>query len=476
VTTSNQVSELEVSELEAGTAADVPKSLAEIGEEDMGATATGEAVAFSHAHLPPVGRYRWTICALLFFATTINYVDRQVLGILKPLLSQDLGWNELEYGNIVMAFQLAYAIGLLASGALIDRLGTRLGYAASLIVWSLAAMGHALVHSVAGFSVARFALGLGEAGNFPAATKTVAEWFPKRERALAFGIFNAGSNVGAIITPLVVPFIAVHYGWRWAFIGTGAIGFIWLLFWLPIYRRPEDHKKVSAAELAYIRSDAAETETKIPWRRVFPLRQTWAVAIAKLLTDPVWWFYLFWLADFLKKEYGLSMTQLSLPLIVIYLVADVGSIGGGWLSSTLIKRGKSVNVARKTAMLICALCVLPVSFAVMTSHLWVAVGLISLAAAAHQGWSANVYTLASDMFPRRAVGSVIGIAGMAGALGGLGFSGIVSRILEYTNSNYVPIFMVCGGAYLAALGIVHLLVPQLAPPDLEDLGQEGEAA
>jgi ACS family hexuronate transporter-like MFS transporter len=456
--------------VESGSSADDPKSLAEIGEEDMGATATGEAVALSHAHLPPVGRYRWTICALLFFATTINYVDRQVLGILKPVLSSDLGWNEIEYGNIVMAFQLAYAMGLLVSGALIDRLGTRLGYAASLIVWSLAAMGHALVHSVAGFSIARFALGLGEAGNFPAATKTVAEWFPRRERALAFGIFNAGSNVGAIVTPLVVPFIAVHYGWRWAFIGTGAIGFIWLLFWLPIYRRPEDHKKVSAAELAYIRSDAAETETKIPWRRVFPLRQTWAVAIAKLMTDPVWWFYLFWLADFLKKEYGLSMTQLSLPLIVIYLVADVGSIGGGWLSSTLIKRGKSVNVARKTAMLICALCVLPVSFAVMTNHLWVAVGLISLAAAAHQGWSANVYTLASDMFPRRAVGSVIGIAGMAGALGGLGFAWLVSRILEATNSNYVPIFMVCGGAYLIALGIVHLLAPQLAGPELENEG------
>jgi ACS family hexuronate transporter-like MFS transporter len=458
-------------EVEAGTTADDPKSLAEIGEEDMGATATGEAVALSHAHLPPVGRFRWTICALLFFATTINYVDRQVLGILKPLLSQELGWNEIEYGNIVMAFQLAYAVGLLASGALIDRLGTRLGYSASLIVWSLAAMGHALVNTVAGFSFARFALGLGEAGNFPAATKTVAEWFPKRERALAFGVFNAGSNVGAIVTPLVVPIITVTYGWRWAFIITGAIGFIWLLFWLPIYRRPEDHKKVSAAELAYIRSDAPEKETKIPWGHVFPLRQTWAVAVAKLLTDPVWWFYLFWLADFLKKKYGLGLTQLSLPLIVIYLVADVGSIGGGWLSSTLIKRGKSVNVARKTAMLICALCVLPVSLTVITDNLWVAVGLISLAAAAHQGWSANVYTLASDMFPRQAVGSVVGIAGMAGALGGMAFSGIVSRVLEYTNSNYVPIFMVCSGAYLVALGIVHLLAPQLHGPDL---GREAE--
>jgi ACS family hexuronate transporter-like MFS transporter len=454
--------------VEAGTPADDPKSLAEIGEEDMGATATGEAVAFSHAHLPPVGRFRWTICALLFFATTINYIDRQVLGILKPVLSQDLGWNEIEYGNIVMAFQASYALALLVAGGLLDRLGTKLGYAVSIVVWSLAAMGHALAHSVTGFGVARFALGLGEAGNFPAATKTVAEWFPKKERALAFGIFNAGANVGAIVTPLVVPFIALNYGWRWAFILTGAIGFLWLVCWLLIYRRPEEHPRLSKGELAYIRSDPAEASTKIPWASLFPHRQTWAIALAKFLTDPVWWFYLFWLADFLKKEYGLGLSKLSLPLIVIYLVADVGSIGGGWLSSTLIKRGKSVNVARKTAMLICALLVLPVTFAVMSHHLWIAVGLISVAAAAHQGWSANVYTLASDMFPRRAVGSVVGIAGMAGALGGLGFAWLVSRILEATNSNYVPIFMVCGSAYLVALGILHLLAPKLEGPKLEN--------
>jgi ACS family hexuronate transporter-like MFS transporter len=456
--------------VETGTPADDPKSLAEIGEEDMGATATGEAVALSHTHLPPVGRFRWTICALLFFATTINYIDRQVLGILKPVLSQDLGWNEIEYGNIVMAFQLAYAIALLAAGGLLDRLGTKLGYTLSIVVWSLAAMGHALAHSASGFGVARFALGLGEAGNFPAATKTVAEWFPKKERALAFGVFNAGSNVGAIVTPLVVPFITLHYGWRSAFILTGVIGFVWLLFWLLIYRRPEEHPRLSQGELAYIRSDPPEATVKIPWGRLFPHRQTWAIALAKFLTDPVWWFYLFWLADFLKKEYGIGLSKLSLPLIVIYLVADVGSIGGGWLSSSLLKRGWSVNSARKTAMLICALCVVPVTMAVMTKHLWVAVGLISLAAAAHQGWSANVYTLASDMFPRRAVGSVVGIAGMAGAIGGLLFAALVSRILEYTNSNYVPIFLLCGGAYLVALGILHLLAPQLAAPDL---GREG---
>jgi ACS family hexuronate transporter-like MFS transporter len=421
------------------------------------------------AAAPPIARagsYRWRICALLFFATTINYVDRQVLGILKPELSASLGWSEAEYGNIVMAFQAAYALGLLAAGGLMDRLGTKLGYALSLVVWSVAAMGHALARSALGFSVARFALGLGEAGNFPAATKTVAEWFPRKERALAFGIVNAGSNVGAIITPLVVPLITLYWGWQWAFLLTGAVGLLWLAFWLPIYRRPEEHPHLSPQERAYIHSDPPERDVALPWRRLLRHRQTWAVAIAKLLTDPVWWFYLYWLADFLKKEFGLGLSKLSLPLVVIYLVADVGSIGGGWLSSQMLKRGVSINRARKTAMLICALCVVPVTFAVMTHNLWIAVGLISLAAAAHQGWSANVYTLASDMFPRHAVGSVVGIAGMAGAVGGIVFSGVVSRILQWTNSNYVPIFMVCGGAYLAALAITHWLAPRLAPADL----------
>lgn len=423
--------------------------------------------------LKPRGGYRWKICALLFFATTINYVDRQVLGILKPELSSALGWSEIEYGNIVMAFQGAYALGLLAAGALIDRFGTRLGYSVSLIVWSVAAMAHGLVHSVTGFSIARFVLGLGEAGNFPAATKTVAEWFPKQERALAFGIVNSGSNVGAILTPLVVPFITLYFGWRWAFLFTGMIGFVWLLFWLPMYKSPASHPEVSKEELAFIQSDPPEkaanirsVEAKIRWSQLLPHRQTWAVAVAKLLTDPVWWFYLFWLADFLKKEYNIGLSKLSLPLVVIYLVADFGSIAGGWLSSQLLKRGWTTNESRKTVMLICALCVLPVPIAVTTHNLWVAVGLISLAAAAHQAWSANVYTLASDMFPRRAVGSVVGIAGMAGAVGGLVFSGVVSRILERTGSNYAPIFLVCGVAYLVALAIVHILAPKLTPPDL----------
>ena len=452
--------------VEAGTLADEPQSLASVGEEGLGASAMAEAVALSAATPPKVGNYRWTICALLFFATTINYVDRQVLGILKPVLATDLGWDEIQYGNIVMAFQASYAIALLLAGGLLDKLGTKLGYTLSIVVWSLAAMGHALARSATGFGVARFALGLGEAGNFPAATKTVAEWFPKKERALAFGIFNAGANVGAVLTPLIVPFIALHYGWRWAFLLTGAIGFLWLIAWLLIYRKPEEHPRLSAPELAYIRSDPPEPNVKIPWGRLFPHRQTWAIALAKFLTDPVWWFYLFWLADFLKKEYGIGLSQLSLPLIVIYVVADVGSIGGGWLSSTLIKRGWDVNRARKTALLLCALCVVPVGFAVVTKNLWVAVGLISIAAAAHQGWSANIYTLASDMFPRQAVGSVVGIAGMAGAVGGLGFAWLVSRILQATNSNYVPIFLLCGGAYLVALGLLHLLAPRLEAPKL----------
>ena len=428
--------------------------------------------AYDAAGRGPVGRYRWTICALLFFATTVNYVDRQVIGILKPELSKTLGWSEVDYGDIVTAFQAAYALGLLLAGGLIDRLGTRLGYALSLIVWSLAAMGHALARSAVSFGVARFALGLGEAGNFPAAVKTVAEWFPARERALATGIFNAGSNVGAIVAPLLVPYIALHYGWRWAFLLTGALGLLWLAFWLPLYRRPEEHPQLSREELALIHDGQPEERVKTPWARLLPHRQTWAIAVGKFLTDPVWWFYLYWIADFLKKKYGIGLSQVSLPLVVIYLVADIGSVGGGWLSSSLIRRGWSVNVGRKAAMLVCALCVVPVTFAVQTSHLWVAVGLVSLAAAAHQGWSANLYTLASDMFPRRSVGSVVGIGGMAGAIGGMLAAFGIGHVLQWTHSNYGPIFLVCGVAYLVALGFIHVLAPRLTPATLTVVPEE----
>jgi ACS family hexuronate transporter-like MFS transporter len=450
----------------------LPKSLSEVSPPaSAGASLTGAAVAAGESVATRVGRYRWVICALLFFATTINYVDRQVFGFLAPDLQRSIHWNEVEYGYIVTAFQAAYALGLLVAGSLMDRFGTRIGFSVAIIFWSIAAMGHALARSALGFGVARFALGLGEGGNFPAAIKTVAEWFPKKERALATGIFNAGSNLGPILVPLTVPWIVSHYGWQGAFLVTGGIGMLWLLFWLPLYRRPEDHPRLSKAELAYIKSDPPEKVTKIPWAKLLPHRQTWAFALGKMMTDPVWWFYLYWLTKFLDKNYGISLSQLSLPVIVIYLVADFGSVGGGWLSSTLIKRGWSVNAGRKTAMLICALCVVPVFLASQTSNLWVAVGLISLAAAAHQGWSANIFTMASDMFPQRAVGSVVGIGGMAGAVGGMIFSTVTGYVLEKTGSNYIPIFIVCGSAYLAALLVIQLLAPRLDTADVD-----GEAA
>ncbi|MEN3336086.1 MAG: transporter, family, hexuronate transporter [Blastocatellia bacterium] len=412
-----------------------------------------------------LGRYRWGICALLFFAATINYIDRQVIGILKPTLQTEIGWSELDYSWIVFAFQTAYALGLLAVGGLMDRFGTRKGFSLALVVWSLAAMGHALVSSVMGFGIARFMLGLGESGNFPASIKTVAEWFPKKERAFATGIFNAGTNVGVIAASLIVPAITLAWGWRWAFILTGAIGFIWLIFWLAFYRKPEEHAKLSPAELAYIQSDPMDSTTKIPWLRLFPHRQTWAVAIGKFMTDPIWWVYLFWLPDFLHKQHGLNLKDFGPPLVAIYLIADIGSVAGGWLSSTLIRRGRTINAARKTAMLVCALCVVPIIFASQTSNLWVAVLLIGLAAAAHQGWSANIYTIASDTFPRCAVGSVVGIGGMAGAVGGMLISLVVGKILESTGS-YVPIFIIAASAYLLALLVIHLLAPRLEPANV----------
>lgn len=381
---------------------------------------------------PPtrIGHYRWVICALLFFATTINYIDRQILGLLKPTLSEEMGWSEIDYSNIVLAFQLAYAVGLLLVGRLMDRLGTRKGFSFAIIFWSVAAMAHALARSVSGFAAARFALGLGEAGNFPASIKTVAEWFPRKERALATGIFNAGSNVGAVVTPLVVPWITITYGWQEAFIFTGALGFLWLGFWWVLYRRPEEHPKLSKAELAYIQSDPPEPATRIPWKKLFPHKQTWAFAIAKFMTDPIWWLYLYWVPDFLHKNHGITLLNIGLPLVAIYLIADVGSIGGGWISSALIKRGWSVHAGRKTAMLICAVAVVPIVFASAVTDLWLAVGIVGLAAAAHQGWSANLFTTVSDMFPRRAVGSVVGIGGMAGAVGGMVIAKIVGYVLQ----------------------------------------------
>ncbi len=455
------------SSAETAEAAVETKSLAEVAPpQSAGASFTTAVVAASEGSaVTRIGHYRWVICALLFFATTINYVDRQVLGILATPLQRELGWSESEYGSIATAFTGAYAIGLVVVGRLMDRLGTRRGFSLAIIFWSLAAMGHALARSAAGFGVARFALGLGEAGNFPAAIKTVAEWFPKKERALATGIFNSGSNVGAIVAPLIVPWIAINYGWRWAFIITGAIGFVWLVFWLALYRRPEEPPRLSEAELAYIQSDPPEPMTKIPWVRLLPHRQTWAFALGKFLTDPVWWFFLFWLPKFLNETYGLTLSGIGLPLVIIYVAADIGSIGGGWLSSSLIKRGWTVNAGRKTAMLACALSVVPIIFAARASNLWVAVGLISLATAAHQGWSANLFTLVSDMFPRRAVGSVVGIGGFGGSVGGMLIATITGFLLQWTGS-YAPIFFVAGSAYLVALLVIHLLVPRLEAADV----------
>lgn len=434
--------------------------------------AQGRGVAGGAPDVPnvprPAGRVRWAICALLFAATTINYVDRQVLGVLAPTLQRDVGWTEADYGNIVSWFTLAYGLGFLFAGRTIDALGTRLGLALALVAWSLAAMGHALASTVAGFSAARFALGLGESANFPASIKTVAEWFPARERALAAGVFNAGTNVGAIVTPLLVPWIALTWGWRAAFVVTGALGFLWLGAWLAYYRRPEEHPRVSAAELAYVRGGAPQTsngEPRVRWLELLRHRQTWAVAAAKGLTDGVWWFYLFWLPKFLDARFGVKLAGLAAPLVAVYLVADVGSVGGGWLSSALLRRGWTANRARKAAMLAMALLIVPTVLAPRAGGLWPAVALVSVAAAAHQGWSANAYTLASDMFPRQAVASVIGIAGAAGALGGFLFQRATGHLLQRTG-DYGPIFVVCGLAYLCAWGVVHLLAPRLAPAPL----------
>lgn len=411
---------------------------------------------------PRVGNRRWLICGLLFFAATVNYMDRQVIGLLKPMLQGQLGWTEIDYSNIILAFQLAYGVGLLFVGKLIDWLGTRKGFALSVFVWSLASMAHAAAGSVFQFAVARFSLGLGESGSFPASIKAVAEWFPKRERALATGLFNSGTNVGALTAPLLVPWITYRFGWRMAFIGTGSLDMLWIVVWLLLYQRPQETKSLSPAELAYIQSDPPEVVRKVPLRTVVKLRQAWAIAVGKFFTDPIWWVYLFWMPDFLSRNLKLDLKRMALPLIIIYTGASVGSVAGGWLSSSLLKRGWTVNASRKTAMLVCALAVTPIMLAARTANAWLAVGLIALAAGAHQGWSANIYTLASDMFPRGAVGSVVGFASMAGAIGGMLVAKVVGYTLQRTGS-YVPVFLMAGLAYLVALAFVQTLVPRLAP-------------
>ena len=437
-------------------------------------------------------RIRWRICALLFWATTLNYIDRQVLGVLAPSLGHALGWTEVDYGYIVTSFQIAYAIGLVFAGAVIDRLGTRIGYALSIAVWGIAAASHSLARTVIAFAAARFALGLGEAGNFPAGVKTVAEWFPRRERAFATGLFNAGTNVGAVLAPIAVPIAASLWGLRSGFLITSALSALWLITWLSYYRSPERHPAVSAGELEYIRgaeassaivrqggsSSSGDGESaqqsgqpqrpqppRVHWLHLLQYRQTWAFAAGKFLTDPVWWFLLFWLPKFLHHRYGLNLTELGPPLVAIYVMADIGSIAGGWIAGRFMRMGWSANAARKGAMLLCAVAVLPIVLAPRVHELWGAVAILGVATAAHQGWSANLLTTASDLYPSRAVASVVGLGGFAGAVSGALVSTGVGYLLQATGS-YGLLFVIAGCMYLLALAIIHALVPRLTPAAL----------
>lgn len=426
-----------------------------------------------------IGKYRWTICSLVFFATTINYLDRAVISLLKTELEVEFSWSETDYSYIVIAFQICYAVGMLGAGRLIDKLGTKMGYALSLTLWSLAAIGHALVKSTFGFVIARAALGLSEAGNFPAAIKTAAEWFPKKERAYATGIFNSGSSIGSILAPLTVPLIAVTWGWQWAFILTGAIGLIWLVLWFIYYEVPAKQARLSKAEFDYIHSDDVQNESeteeleekRIKWVDLLAFKQTWAFVLGKFLTDPIWWFYLFWLPAFLDAEYGLVGTDIMFPIALVYLLSTVGSIGGGYLPLFFVNRGWTVFRSRKTSMLIYAICVIPVVFSqyLGTFDMWYAVIIVGIAAAAHQAWSANIFTTVSDMFPKRAVASVTGIGGMAGGFGGMIIAFAAGHLFDHYKAlgnieyGYYIMFFVCGSAYLLAWLIMHLLVPKMKP-------------
>ncbi|MFM6975452.1 MAG: MFS transporter [Sphingobacteriaceae bacterium] len=429
-----------------------------------------------------MGRYRWTICSLVFFATTVNYLDRVVISLLKPYLAAAFQWDAVaeaaNYSNIEIAFKIAYAVGMIFAGRIVDKLGTKIGYALSTALWSVAAVCHALATGTLGFSVARIFLGITEAGNFPAAIKTVAEWFPRKERALATGIFNSGSNIGAIIAPLTVPFIAEKWGWQWAFILTGMVGFVWLIFWFIYYEVPAKQASLSKAEFDYIHSDeqVEETTEKVSWLTLLQFKQTWAFAIGKLLTDPIWWFYLFWLPDFLKKQYQLTPTELAIPTALVYVISSIGSIGGGWLPLNLINRGWPVFKARKTSMFIYALLVLPIVFAQLLGsiNMWLAVLVIGLAAAAHQAWSANIFTTVSDMFPKKATASVTGIGGMFGGIGGILLSLLVQKkLFVYYESigkiqvGYYIMFFICGAAYLTGWLIMHFLTPKFKQIELK---------
>lgn len=415
------------------------------------------------------GRYRWVIVGLLFAATAINYVDRQMIGVLKPTIMGDLGWTETDFANVIVWFQLAYAIGYIGFGRVVDLIGARLGYTIAFVIWQVAHILHGGANSVTQFALARFGLGIGESGNFPAGIKAVTDWFPAKERAFAIGLFNAGANVGAIITPLLGMTLFQVIGWRWAFVVTGLAAFVWLFFWWAMYRHPREHSRVSPAELAWIEQDPADPVTPIPWSKLIRIRENWAYALGKFFIDPIWWFFLFWLPGYLGTRYGLDLLTFGPPLIAIYLLSDVGSIAGGWMSSRMMKAGYSVNAARKLTMLVCAFAVLPVCFAQSIDNLWLAVLVIGIATAAHQAFSANLYTLPSDVFPRAAVGSVIGIGGTAGAIGGIVMSKYAGYILDGFGT-YTPLFAVAGAAYFLALLSVHLLSPRLARVEVEAEG------
>jgi ACS family hexuronate transporter-like MFS transporter len=427
-------------------------------------------------------KYRWTICALVFFATTINYLDRAVISLLKPYLASAFSWTKKEeianYANIEIAFKVAYSIGMLFAGRLIDKLGTRIGYALSTFLWSVAAVAHAFSTGTIGFSIARLFLGATEAGNFPAAIKATAEWFPKKERALATGIFNSGSNIGAIIAPLTVPFIATTWGWQWAFIITGSVGFIWLILWFIYYEIPAKQKRLTEEEFIYIHADKEKEDStieKISWIKLLKYKQTWAFAIGKFLTDPIWWFYLFWLPDFLKNQYNLNGTAIAMPVALVYVISSIGSIGGGFIPLKLINSGWEIRKARKISMLLFSLLVMPIVFAqyIGSLNMWWAVSIIGLAAAAHQAWSANIFTTVSDMFPKKATASIIGIGGMFGGLGGILLSLLVQKkmfvyfeSIHKINTAYFIMFLICASAYIVAWLFIQLLTRKQQVIDL----------
>jgi len=419
----------------------------------------------------PQSNIRWTIVALLFFATTINYIDRQVIGLLKPFIQGDLHWDEADYGYIVTAFQIAYALGMIISGRLLDKFGTRIGYSMSIFVWSVGATLHSVMHSVFGFGVVRAVLGFGEAGNFPAAVKTIAEWFPKRDRALATGIFNAGSTIGAIVAPIIVAAVTISLGWRWAFIITGSLGIIWIVFWYLFYQSPLQHKRITASELSYIQSDHSREEETVDekgmsWGKLLRHKQTYAICFSRYVTDWVWWFFLFWMPDFLNKTQHLDIKASVLPLILIYTMASFGGVLGGALSSGFIRAGRSIDYSRKTTILICALFVLPLIFVARIQNGWIAVILIGFAAAAHQGWASNIFTVVSDIYPRNTVGTMIGLSGFTGAIGGALSASFVGLLLKFTGS-YTLIFITASSMYLVAWLTLKIFIPRIEELKLE---------